>query len=96
MEDGTILKTENATESWPEDTVFDGHNHISKATASQWYHQELYRSRKGRYWIECTSNWQGEQARAEWLSPEAATRWLLLNGHDLPEELAHLQEVVEE
>jgi len=96
MEDGTILKTENSTNCWEEETFFDGNNTISKATGSQWHHQTLFRSRKGRYWIECTSQWQGDRDRAEWLSPEDATRWLLLNDHELPEELAHLQAEVEE
>jgi len=96
MEDGSILKTENAVKSWDEDTWWNGHNHISKATETQWDHQRLHKSRKGRYWLECWSQMQGVKNRAEWQSPEDATRWLLLNDHELPEDLAHLQEEVEE
>ncbi|HUX16828.1 MAG TPA: hypothetical protein VMW52_10175 [Phycisphaerae bacterium] len=55
MEDGTVVKTENATKSYEEDTRWDGHNHISLNTGSQWAHQTLHRSRKGRYWLECSS-----------------------------------------
>jgi hypothetical protein len=77
MDDGTIVKTTNATDSWNEDTNFDGSNHISVATGSQGRHQTLYRSRKGRYYIEHTSNYQGDLARAEWISKHHATGWLI-------------------
>ncbi len=49
MEDGCVLDTANATAEWEEDTYFDGHNRIGVATGSQWNHETLYRSRKGRY-----------------------------------------------
>lgn len=96
MPDGTIVDTKNATKTWGEDTRWNGNNHISVATGSQWDHQELHRSRKGRYWLECTSQWQGSTDHAEWLSPEAATKWLLAQGHDLPKDLAHLEDTVSE
>ena len=82
MDGGTVVDTDNASASWAEATRWDGHNHISMATGSQWDHQRLHRSRRGRYWIECTSQWQGRGPHAEWLSPQAACRWLLANGHD--------------
>lgn len=95
--DGTVVKTENATQSWEEETFFDGHNNrISKATGSQWNHQTLYRSRKGRYYIEHTSQWQGSHDSVEWVSKEEAVRWLLSNGHSLPDELAELEDQVSE
>ncbi len=99
MEDGTVVDTEKASQSWDEDTFWDGHNHISKATGSQWNHQTLYRSRKGRYYIVCSSNWEGSRDHAEWVSPEEAVRWLLLNGlngPELPDDIAHLEESVTE
>lgn len=96
MEDGTVIDTKNAAQSWKEDTFWDGRNHISKATGDQWIHQKLYKSRKGRYYVEHWSNWQGSRAHAEWVSPEEATRWLLLNGHELPEDLKKLEAEVSE
>lgn len=96
MDDGTVVKTENATKSWEEDTEWDGNNHISVNTRSQWSHEILYRSRKGRYWIEYTSNYQGQLGSAEWISKQRATAWLLLNSKELPGELEQFREQVEE
>lgn len=92
----TIVRTENATQSWEEQTRWDGHNHISVNTGSQWEHQKLYRSRRGRYYIECWSQWQGTTPHAEWLSPEEAARWLLRNNETLPTDLAEYEETVSE
>jgi hypothetical protein len=91
MDDGTVVKTENATQSWDEATRWDGHNRISMATESQWEHQTLYRSRKGRYYVEHTSQWQGSTPHAEWVSNHEAAHWLAANGIDLPVELATLE-----
>ncbi len=91
MDDGTVIKTENATAEWAEDKRWDGNNMISVATGSQWNHQTLYRSRKGRYYIEHESQWQGSTPHAEWVSNHEAARWLLANDHELPEDLAALE-----
>lgn len=95
MSDGTVVNTDKASTHWEEDTRWDGRNHISVATGSQWEHQTLYRSRKGRYYIEHCSQWQGSTPGAEWVSNEEAVRWLIANGHketddDFPEELKPL------
>lgn len=94
--DGTIVDTANAIKSWDEDTRFDGRNHISVATGSEWDHQKLYQSRKGRYYIEHWSQWQGSTPRAEWVSPQEAARWLLQNNHELPADLVEIAEQVTE
>jgi len=94
MEDGTVVKTENATQSWEEATRWNGSNRISVATGSQWNHQELHRSRRGRYWIESYSQWQGSTPHAEWISNRTAAEWLLANGHELPEDLKALEQEV--
>lgn len=102
MSDGTIVDTAKASKSWEENTRFDGHNNVSVHTGSQWTHETLYRSRKGRYYIEVTSQWQGSAPHAEWISNEEATRWLLLDDslrffkHGLPEELEQYEEAVSE
>lgn len=92
--EGSIVDTERATRCWDEDTHWNGNNHISKATGSQWDHQRLYRSRKGRYYVERWSQWQGSTPSAEWVSPQEAVRWLLLNECEIPEELAQYEEEV--
>lgn len=96
MDDGTVVDTANATEKWKEDTFWDGKNYISKATGSQWNHQTLHKSRKGRYYVLCTSQWQGSRDHVEWVSREEAARWLLTNGHELPEDLAGLENEIME
>jgi hypothetical protein len=101
MSDGSVVKTENSSAHWDEDTRWDGRNHVSLATGSQWEHETLYRSRRGRYYIERVSQWQGSTPGAEWVSNEEATRWLIANNHnpgdaDWPEELTELAEEVTE
>ena len=96
MDDGTIVDTVKASLSLKEDTRWDGNNHISLATGSQWDHQTLYRSSKGRYYIEHTSQWQGRTPSAEWADHRAAAAWLTLNAEDVPPDLAEaLAEVTE-
>ena len=97
MSDGaSVVDTANATQHWDEDTRWNGNNHISVATGSQWEHQTLYRSRRGRYYIEHTSQWQGSTPSAEWVSNEEAARWLLANEHEVPAELTTVAEQVSE
>ena len=96
MDDGTVVDTVNATQMWNEATRFDGRNQISVNTGSQWVHEQLFRSRKGRYYIVTSSQWQGTQDRAEWVSNHRAAAWLVLNDEELPEDLAKLAEEVAE
>jgi hypothetical protein len=94
--DETVVKTENAADHWDEKTRWNGNNHISRATGSQWEHQTLYKSRRGRYWVEHTSQWQGSTPHAEWVSREEAARWLLNMEYELPEDLRELEETLSE
>jgi hypothetical protein len=96
MEDGTVIDTDRATQSWDEDTYWNGNNNCSVATGCQWSHQRLYRSRKGRYYVESWSNYQGSREHVEWVSNEGAVRWLLTNNRELPEELKHLEDEIVE
>ena len=91
-----VVDTDNAVSSWEENTRWDGHNHISIATGSQWDHEKLYKSRKGRYYVESWSQWQGSSPHAEWISPQEAARWLLVNGHEVPDDLTTAAEEVSE
>jgi hypothetical protein len=96
MEDGTVVNTDKARQSWDEATYWNGHNHISKATGSQWNHETLYESRKGRFYKVWWSQYEGTASRAEWLDEHEAVRWLLHNEQEVPGGLQHLVEEVEE
>ena len=94
--EGTIVDTKNAAEKWEEETDWNGNNHISRATGSQWSHETLYRSAKGRYYVVHSSQWQGSTDSAEVIDEQEAARWLLANDHELPEDLARFEEEVSE
>lgn len=96
MPDGTIVRPSNAIMTWEEDTRWDGNNHVSVHTSDEFAHQKLYKTRKGRYWLEHRSQWQGSTPHAEWISEREATRWLLLNNSELPEDLEQFREETEE
>lgn len=96
MDDGKIVDTANATDTWGEERDFDGKNQISRNTGSQWEHETLYSSAKGRYYIVSTSDWQGSQSTARWVEDREAVGWLLLNEHEMPAELDLLAKLVSE
>jgi len=96
IDEGQFVNTDLAIEEWDEDTYWDGNNHISKATGSQWEHETLYRSRKQRYYVVHTSQWQGSTPGARWLTDREAAAWLLANAHPLPDDLVALQADIEE
>ena len=96
MEDGTVIDTANARQSWSECRDSDGSNLIGRSSRSQWNDQTLYESRKGRYYIEYESRIQGQMNHCEWISDQEAVRWLLINDKEVPERLTHLVEEVAE
>lgn len=96
MDDSTVVDTDRATQSWEESRDFDGSNHIGRSSGTQWTHHTLYRSRKGRYYVEHTSQWQGSRPHVEWVSCEEAARFLIHNDRDIPQDLAHLEAEVTE
>lgn len=65
-----------------EDTYFDGNNHVSRATGTQWNHEELYRTAGGRWILESTSQWQGSVDHYEEIDNEQAAAWLAQNDHE--------------
>lgn len=90
MSDGMVVDTVNATGCWPLDVV------------DEWSQKVLYRSRRGRYYVEHTSQREGCRNGAEWVSNEEACRELLASGcgpedgEDWPAELTELVEQVSE
>jgi hypothetical protein len=59
----------------------------SRNTSSQGQDEKLYRPDQGRYYIVRTGQEQGSLPSAELVSKDAATRWILRNGYELPTEL---------
>lgn len=69
-------------EKFQEDTNWNGSNHISVPTGSQWDHESLYRTAGGR-WVLCSySNRQGVLTRYSFILPDQALEWLLQNKED--------------
>lgn len=81
-----------------EDTYHDGSNFISKATGSQWYHENMYLTKSGKYILNSWSNYQGTTETYELISKEEAAEWFVKNEYDndhIPEELYYLLENME-
>ena len=72
----------DAAEKFSEDTYFDGSNQISKATGSQWNHETLYRTKGGRWVLNCWSQWQGSRETWEFISEAEAREWLIAQSED--------------
>jgi len=80
------LSTEKAIADWEENRIWDGNNNVSR-TADKHEYERLYKSAQGHYWIETSSRWAGKVSSAKIMTEGEACTWLLINQHDLPEEL---------
>ena len=69
-------------EVFGEETWWDGHNHVSKATGSQFEHERLYRTASGKWVLQSWSNWQGTSESYVLVSGTIAAAWLVTNEHD--------------
>lgn len=76
-----------------EETVWDGHNHISVNTGSQWAHQCVYRTAGGT-WI--LNEYSAYSETWEKIGEKEAFEWLAKNGHleSLPQDTISEFEVV--
>lgn len=81
LSDGRWFDPAKATR-YDEATRWDGNNHISLATGSQWEHQELYRTAGGRWVLHSWSQWQGSGESYEPIDETAAVAWLVANEHE--------------
>ena len=61
--DKAIFDTERAGVKWPETADWNGSNHISRNSGTQWGHEALYISQKGRYYVVRSSDYQGTKTR---------------------------------
>lgn len=69
------------SQEYDEGSVWNGSNHISLATGSQWDHEKLYKTKKGSWVLWHFSSWQGVLDRYEEIDEANALVWLLKNGH---------------
>ena len=72
-------------QQWSEKTRWNGSNHISVPTGSQWEHEELYRSRSGAWILHEWSQWQGAGESYRTIGADTARQWLIDNDHDVDE-----------
>lgn len=60
-----------------EDTRWNGNNHISVATGTQFEHEELYLTKGGIWILHSWSQWQGSVPRYEVIEADRARVWLI-------------------
>ena len=64
---------------WEEGTRWDGRNHISLATGSQWEHEELWKTTGGVFVLCSWSQYQGSAMTVEQIEADRAAVWLSRN-----------------
>ena len=84
----------DAADRIDEKTNWDGRNHISLATGSQWEHEVLWRTKSKKWVLNSYSQRQGSIETWEQISDERAASWLIANEREHPdaaEEIAKLE-----
>jgi len=82
LPDGTWFDMD-AAEEFKEDTYWNGNNHSSVATGSQWEHERLYKTKTGKYVLRYWSQWQGSgPGTYTVLDAATAAKWLLKHEHN--------------
>lgn len=82
-----------AAEKFEENTYHNGSNFISKATGSQWHHENLFLTASGRWILNTWSNYQGTPETYTEISEQEAARWFSkqdFQDKEIPEKLKHL------
>ena len=74
----------DSARKWEESSTFDGRNQISDVTGSQWEHERLYRTAKGRWILHWFSQWQGSKDRYKPIDDAEAAFWLTTCGYEPP------------
>ena len=62
-------------EKFEEKSFWNGSNHVSKATGSQWEHECLFVTKSGKFILNHWSQYQGIPEKYEIISKERAARW---------------------
>ena len=81
-----------------ENTYWNGSNHISKATGSQWHHETIYVTTSGNYVLQTWSNYQGVDTTYSSITLEEASVWFLKQGftdEEMPDEISRRSNVYE-
>lgn len=81
LTDGRWFNKDNA-KRFCEETWWNGNNHISHATGTQFEHESLYRTKSGRWILHNWSQWQGSSESWSEVSDSAAAKWLVINKHE--------------
>ena len=74
FDDATAIK-------FDEDTRWDGNNHISLATGSQWDHQWLCFTKSEKWVLHGDSQYQGGGESYAIIDDDEAVNWLIQNGY---------------
>lgn len=80
---------------YEERTYWDGSNHISCNSGSQWEHEALHRTCSGRWVLNRWSQYQGTAETYEEVSAREAAAWLNRNDLAIPQELVRYVEGLE-
>jgi len=62
-----------------EKTYWNGNNHISIPTGSQWDHEALYYTKSGNWVLHQWSQWQGSLPTYDPIDESDAVTWLIVN-----------------
>lgn len=84
LDDDTWFDIDKA-ELFEEETFWDGKNRCSKATGSQWTHEQLYRTAGGAWILRHYGSYQESWKQ---ITDEEAARWLVRNEHEAHEACA--------
>jgi hypothetical protein len=87
LPDGRFFDADKA-QCFEEGTRFDGSNHVSLATGSQWDHETLFRTASGNWVVVPHSQREGCDPEPTVINADEAARWLVRNEHELPKALA--------
>lgn len=74
---------------------WDGKNHISRNTGSQWDHHSLCRTAGGTWILRTWSDRDGSEDTYCIISHSKAASWLILNEHEIPDDLAEIVDSLE-
>jgi len=78
INNGTWFDMDKAAK-FEENSYHDGSNYISKATGSQWDHQNIFLTTGGTFILNSWSNYQGKPETYEIISNEEAAEWFVKN-----------------
>jgi len=92
---GAWFDTDKAVK-FSEATYWNGNNHISKATGSQWEHEALYFTASGNWVKNCWTAYDGDQGSYRQVEQSEAVRWLCTQEIFAGEQFEELPEAVRE